>query len=162
MNLLTNILLFFISILILLMAFVAVNVYVNKLTTKDLQSYLLSPFKESVNIKKNKIDEVKKPTTWSSILASKEIPNFSYPSPEVFITLDFSNVNKTDILQIINLDSYKLFCLKEILKSNNIKFTYIQNSNVATLEVALINLKQRQNLISELKRYNIAYHIKKG
>lgn len=160
MRSITNIFLFFVFVLLVGMSFLAVNVYIKKLTLKDLQGYISNPL-AALPIKQEEQD-ISKPSTWSSILASKEIPNFSYPSPEISISLDFSNHQKTDVLEISNLDSYKLFCLKEILKSNNIQFTYKQVSKKATLAVSLNNAKQRQNLLSELERYNIAYKINKG
>lgn len=159
MNSITNILLFFVFVLLVGMSFLAVNVYMKKLTLQDLQNYIAKPL---AALPAKKDEDSSKPSTWSSIFVSKEIPDFSYPSPEISISLDFSNYKKTDVLEISNLDSYKLFCLKEILKSNNIQFTYKQESKKATLAVSLNNAKQRQNLLSELERYNIAYKINKG
>lgn len=170
MNSITNVLLFCVSIVLLVMAFVAVNVYVKKLSLEDLGD-MLSPSNimagidlalvskdsgaKSANLAESKSDS----NLWSSIFAKKEIPHYRYPAPEMFIALDFSGKNRTDILQISNLDSYKFFCLKEILKSNNIQFTYKIQNQKATLEIVLDSAQKRANLLSELKRYNIAYRI---
>lgn len=170
MNSITNVLLFCVSIVLLVMAFVAVNVYVKKLSLEDLGD-MLTPSNimagidlafdakdsgtKSANLAKSKGDS----NLWSSIFAKKEIPHYRYPAPEMFIALDFSGKNRTDILQISNLDSYKFFCLKEILKSNNIQFTYKIQNQKATLEIVLDSAQKRANLLSELKRYNIAYRI---
>lgn len=159
MNSITNLLLFFASIVLLAMCFVAVNVYVKRLNLDDLQAMLSS-------IKTTETQSTETPTSkaesWSSIFAKREIPHYRYPVPEVSILLDFSSVNHTDILRISNLDSYKFFCLKEILKSNNIQFTYKITKQKASLEIALDSAKKRQNLIADLKRYNIDYNIIKG
>ena len=170
MNSITNVLLFCVSIVLLVMAFVAVNVYVKKLSLEDLGD-MLTPSNimagidlalvskdsgaKSANLAESKGDS----NLWSSIFAKKEIPHYRYPAPEMFIALDFSGKNRTDILQISNLDSYKFFCLKEILKSNNIQFTYKIQHHKATLEIVLDSAQKRANLLNELKRYNIAYRI---
>lgn len=168
MNSLTNALLFCVSILLLAMAFIAVNVYIKKLSLEDLgdmlsPSSVISKFQDSA---KESADSTAKSTQaksesnlWSSVFARKELPNYRYPAPEIFIALDFSGKNRTDILRINNLDSYKFFCLKEILKSNNIQFTYRIQNQKATLEIVLDSKQKRANLLSELKRYNIAYQI---
>ncbi len=168
MNSLTNALLFCVSILLLAMAFIAVNVYIKKLSLEDLgdmlsPSSVISKFQDSAN---QSTDSTAKSTQaksesnlWSSVFARKELPNYRYPAPEIFIALDFSGKNRTDILRINNLDSYKFFCLKEILKSNNIQFTYRIQNQKATLEIVLDSKQKRANLLSELKRYNIAYQI---
>lgn len=171
MNSLTNALLFCVSILLLAMAFVAVNVYIKKLSLEDLgdmlsPSAVISRFQDSANLPQdtaNQSTQTKSESNlWSSVFARKELPNYRYPAPEIFIALDFSGKNRTDILQISNLDSYKFFCLKEILKSNNIQFTYRIQNQKATLEIVLDSKQKRANLLSELKRYNIAYNISAG
>lgn len=171
MNSLTNALLFCVSILLLAMAFVAVNVYIKKLSLEDLgdmlsPSAVISRFQDSANLPPdtaNQSTQTKSESNlWSSVFARKELPNYRYPAPEIFIALDFSGKNRTDILQISNLDSYKFFCLREILKSNNIQFTYRIQNQKATLEIVLDSKQKRANLLSELKRYNIAYSISAG
>lgn len=166
MNSLTNALLFCVSILLLAMAFVAVNVYIKKLSLEDLgdmlsPSAVISNVKDSANLPPKSANQSAQSQSnlWSSVFARKELPNYRYPAPEIFIALDFSGKSRTDILKISNLDSYKFFCLKEILKSNNIQFTYRIQNQKATLEIVLDSKQQRANLLSELKRYNIAYSI---
>lgn len=160
MNSITNVLLFFLSVILLAMCFIAVNVYVKRLSLQDLHDMLTSiSVKNTTQIAKS---PAKKAESWSAIFAKKEIPHYRYPVSEMSIYLDFSNANHTDILRISNLDSYKFFCLKEILKSNNIQFTYKITNQKAMLEVALDSAKKRENLIADLKRYNIAYNITKG
>ncbi len=169
MSSLTNALLFCVSILLLAMAFIAVNVYIKKLSLEDLgdmlsPSNIISQFQDSANLTPNDAildaqPQKSESKLWSSIFARKELPNYRYPAPEIFIELDFSGKNRTDILQISNLDSYKFFCLKEILKSNNIQFTYRIQNQKATLEIVLDSEQKRAKLLSELKRYNIAYRI---
>lgn len=172
MNSLTNALLFCVSIILLVMAFIAVNVYVNRLSLEDLGD-MLSPSDfmarfgkdlalDSQRRAESNESKMHESNLWSSIFAKKELPNYRYPAPEMFIALDFSGKNRTDILQISNLDSYKFFCLKEILKANNIQFTYKIQNQKATLEIVLDSALKRTNLLSELKRYNIAYRISAG
>lgn len=160
MNTITNVMLFFVSIILLVMAFIAVNVYVKKLSLEDLGDMLSLTNLANIDfVQKNPPKEKSDLTLWSSIFAKNEIPPYRYPAPEMFIALDFSGKNRTNILQISNLDSYKFFCLKEILKSNNIQFTYRIHKQKATLEIVLDSSKKRENLLHELKRYNIAYRI---
>lgn len=115
--------------------------------------------KDSTPNTKSRLDVDDYKSTWVNSFASKNIPGFSYPSLEFSIVLDFSNAKKTDTLRISNLDSYKFFCLNEVLKSNNIKFTYIKTADFVTLEVALNKNGLREKLTNELKKYNISYHI---
>lgn len=139
------------------MCFIAVNVYVKRLSLDDLGA-MLTP--SNIIAKVQTKDSTKtNAESWSSIFAKKDIPHYRYPVAEMAIFLDFSHKNHTDILHISNLDSYKFFCLKEILKSNNIQFTYKITKQKAELEIALDSAKKRQNLIADLKRYNIAYNI---
>lgn len=162
MNSLTNALLFCVSILLLAMAFIAVNVYIKKISLEDLGD-MLSPsvltLQDSPKLPQDSINQSTQSQSWSSLFSKREVPHYRYPTPELFIALDFSGKNRTDILKISNLDSYKFFCLKEILKSNNIQFTYKIQNQKAMLEIVLDSAQKRANLLSELKRYNIAYQI---
>ncbi|RAX54219.1 hypothetical protein CCY99_04195 [Helicobacter sp. 16-1353] len=156
MNSVINILLFFIFIIMLATLFIAVNMYIGKLSMEDIKtSFIGSDF---IHIKNKPKDDNK--STWISSLASKNIADFSYPISELAIILDFSNAKKTNILTIENLDSYKFFCLNEILKNNDIKFAYTKVADFVTLDVALNKEGLKETLINELKKYNISYHIK--
>ncbi|MDE6886444.1 MAG: hypothetical protein K2P17_05355 [Helicobacteraceae bacterium] len=160
MNSVLNIVLFFVFILILLVVLFGINVYVNKINIKDIQSYFTLNISESKTSNMLKVENIAiKSPSWANLFTSTNIPTYSYPSSELFIELDFSNQKKTNILQIKNLDSYKFFCLNEILKSNNIKFAYKKTSDFITLEVALDSEGLRKKLVGELQKYNIAYSI---
>lgn len=181
MKSITNLLLFLASVALLAMCFVAVNVFVKRLSLDDLSKIMRAESSaesrgksslDSANRIKNaesrgKIAESntksrgKIAESWSAIFAKKEVPHYRYPVPEMFLALDFSPKSYTDILQISNLDEYKFFCLKEILKSNNIKFTYKIVRQKATLEIAL-DSANREKLFSDLARYNIHYNLIKG
>lgn len=156
MNSVINILLFVIFITMLMVSFIAVNIYIGKLSMEDIRtSFTYNSFIANINDKPK--DDSK--STWISSFASKDIPSFSYPISELSIVLDFSNTKKTDTLTISNLDSYKFFCLNEVLKSNNINFTYTKVADFVTLEVALDKDSLKDKLVSELKKYNISYNI---
>lgn len=169
MNSLLNLALFVLAIALLCVAFLAVNIYVNKWSMTDLSRNLralneMALFEKrfanlAESVSESAQDSSESKTLWSNIFAKKEIPDFRYPTQELAIALDFSGANHTDFLTIKNLDSYKFFCLKEILKRNDIQFTYALNGKLATLEIALDSPKTRANLISDLKRYNISYTI---
>lgn len=184
MNTLTNALLFCASIALLALGFVAVNVYMKRLSLKDLgemmsPSAVVARFQDRANQAQNGAnksadfgdsmrganlgrDSSGGASLWSTIFARKELPSYRYPVPELSIAVDFSPKRYTDILQISNLDSYKFFCLKEILKSHNVRFAYHIHNQKAKLEIALDSNAMRTNLLNELKRYNIAYNIIKG
>lgn len=170
MKSITNLLLFLASVALLAMCFVAVNVFVKKLSLDDLSKIVRAESSAESNTKSSldsanraKIAESsgKIAESWSAIFAKKEVPHYRYPVPEMFLALDFSPKSYTDILQISNLDEYKFFCLKEILKSNNIKFIYKIVRQKATLEIALDSAKKGK-LLSDLARYNIDYNLIKG
>lgn len=166
MKSITNLLLFLASVVLLVMCFVAVNVFVKRLSLDDLSRIVRAESNTKSNLdsaNRTKIAESSPnfAESWSSIFAKKEVPHYRYPVPEMFLALDFSPKRYTDILQISNLDEYKFFCLKEILKSNNIKFTYKIVRQKATLEIAL-DSANREKLFSDLARYNIHYNLIKG
>lgn len=153
MNSVINILLFFVFILMLATSFVAINIYINKTAHISHDVYR--------NIKNTDIKESNEinPSSWVQIFAKQELHNFSYPSSELFISLDFSDKKRTNTLKITNLDSYKFFCLNEILKSNNIKFAYQKIADSVILEVVLDGANLKNTLINELNKYNISYSI---
>lgn len=166
MKSITNLLLFLASVALLAMCFVAVNVFVKRLSLDDLARIVRAESSaesslDSANRTKIAESSPKIAESWSAIFAKKEVPHYRYPVPEMFLALDFSGNSHTDILQISNLDEYKFFCLKEILKSNNIQFTYKIVRQKATLEIALDSAK-RGKLLSDLARYNIHYNLIKG
>ena len=189
MKSITNLLLFVASVALLAMCFVAVNVFVGRLSLDDLSSALESRAniakygadsgiesaskgaesgaesraESSANIAESTADSIARGAkkSWSAIFSRKEVPHYRYPTPEMFLSLDFSGSRHTDILQISNLDAYKFFCLKEILKSNNIKFTYKIVRQNAMLEIALDSAK-KDRLLADLARYNIRYNLIKG
>ena len=185
MKSITNLLLFVASVALLAMCFVAVNVFVGRLSLDDLSTALESRVNiakygadsgiestskgaesradSSANIAESTADSIARGAkkSWSAIFSRKEVPHYRYPTPEMFLSLDFSGSRHTDILQISNLDAYKFFCLKEILKSNNIKFTYKIVRQNAMLEIALDSAK-KDRLLADLARYNIRYNLIKG
>lgn len=200
MKSITNLLLFVASVALLAMCFVAVNVFVGRLSLDDLSTALESRAniakygadsgiesaskgaesgaesradsganiansraESSANIAESTADSIARGAkkSWSAIFSRKEVPHYRYPTPEMFLSLDFSGSRHTDILQISNLDAYKFFCLKEILKSNNIKFTYKIVRQNAMLEIALDSAK-KDRLLADLARYNIRYNLIKG
>lgn len=153
MNAVINILLCLVFLALLVASFILINIYIKKFSINDRQIILShnQTTKDDTKTSNNK--------TWISILSSKNITDFSYPSNELFITLDFSHTPKTHILTISNLDSYKFFCLNEILKNNNIQFAYQKKGNSLILKVALDNDNLKAKLIDELRQYHISYHI---
>lgn len=156
MNSILNILLFITAILIIILILIGANIYLDKIKFVDQIPYT----NNTINIKNNKIN-IKEDSSnnWLSILTKKEIKSFSYPSLEMSATFNLSNAIKTNILSIINLDAYKLFCLQEILKNNNIQYSYTQTNNNANIELILTkNIKQK--FLTELESYNIQYQIK--
>lgn len=168
MNSLTNALLFCASIALLALGFVVVNVYVKRLSLKDLGE-MMSPSAVVARFQTNQVFSLESKSdtrgdskSWSNIFARKELPSYRYPVPELSIAVDFSPKRYTDILQISNLDEYKFFCLKEILKSHNVRFAYHIHNQKAELKITLDSSATRTNLLNELKRYNIAYSITKG
>lgn len=153
MNSVINILLFFVFISMLVASFVAINLYIDK--------YSFVPYSNNMAQKPQNIktsNEINN-DSWIQVFSKRELYNFSYPSSELFISLDFSNKKRTNTLKITNLDPYKFFCLNEVLKSNNIKFAYQKISDSVILEVVLDKVDLKNTLINELNKYNISYTI---
>ena len=155
MNSVINILLFVVFMAILITSFIAIDLYINK------AMQLPQNYQKNTQAMQPKVD-IKEDTqnnSWIKIFSKQILNDFKYPSSELFIHLDFSNNKKTHTLKITNLDSYKFFCLNEILKSNNIKFAYQKTLDSVILEVVLNNINLKNTLISELNKYNISYNI---
>ncbi|RDU58474.1 hypothetical protein [Helicobacter sp. MIT 99-5507] len=155
MNSVINILLFVVFMAILITSFIAIDLYINK------AMQLPQNYQKNTQAMQPKVD-IKEDTqnnSWIKIFSKQILNDFKYPSSELFIHLDFSNNKKTHTLKITNLDSYKFFCLNEILKSNNIKFAYQKTLDSVILEVVLNNTNLKNTLISELNKYNISYNI---
>lgn len=155
MNSVINILLFVVFMAILITSFIAIDLYINK------AMQLPQNYQNNTQAMQPKVD-IKEDTqnnSWIKIFSKQILNDFKYPSSELFIHLDFSNNKKTHTLKITNLDSYKFFCLNEILKSNNIKFAYQKTLDSVILEVVLNNTNLKNTLISELNKYNISYNI---
>lgn len=134
-------------------SFVAISIYINN--SASMLNYT------SIDTKVKNVKEPKDVDnhSWVQVLSKHELYNFSYPSSELFISLDFSDKRRTNTLKITNLDSYKFFCLNEVLKSNNIKFAYQRIADSVILEVILDNENLKHMLVGELNKYNISYSI---
>lgn len=154
MNAVLNITLFFVFVLILLASFFAINIYVNKSNMPEILVV------DSKIPSKDKESKIELPASWARAFAKKEMPDFAYPAQEYAIKLDFSPARVTNIIEISNLDSYKFFCLNEILKSNNIQFSYQKKGDFLNLRVSLLNASVRAKLENELRKYNIKFSIK--
>lgn len=155
MNTYLNIGLFIISILLLLVFFVGGSLVLGKLTFNDIKSYV-----SNTNDVNYAVSRESSGDNWISMLAKKKPLDYSYPNVVFSISFDFNVASNNMVLNIENIDSYKLFCLNEVLKKYNIPYSSRQNLNSVTLSI-LLNKNNQKNFLNELENYNISYTIGK-
>ncbi|WP_162982266.1 MULTISPECIES: hypothetical protein [Helicobacter] len=88
-----------------------------------------------------------------------EFKDFDYPILERQITLEFREHKQAQKLFVRNLDSYKFFCLHEILKEKRIDFATDKKGRTTTLIIYLPNSPLRQAFLDDLRYYQIPYQL---
>ncbi|GMB95906.1 hypothetical protein [Helicobacter sp. NHP22-001] len=82
---------------------------------------------------------------------------FLYPSLEKKVDIEFLESTPTRKILVKNLDSYKLFCLREILKTEHIDFALDKKKARTTLIIYLPNATTQ--FLKDLKYYQIPYQL---
>ncbi|GLH57271.1 hypothetical protein [Helicobacter ailurogastricus] len=101
------------------------------------------------------IDQVSLPA--SHLGTQHKTPSFIYPSIEKKIDIEFLDNAQTRKLLVKNLDSYKLFCLHEVLKAEHIEFALDKKKTHTTLIIYLPHATKR--FLEDLKYYQIPYQL---
>ncbi|WP_219349822.1 hypothetical protein [Helicobacter sp. 13S00482-2] len=92
----------------------------------------------------------------------KNFKPYTYPATEIKIHMDFKSPDDKSIptkLVIDNLDEYKFFCLNEILKEKKLEFAYYQAKNSTNIVIFLPSDKRRNQIMQDLKYYEIQYKL---
>ena len=95
---------------------------------------------------------------WLERISEQEDDGYFYPVTEIFIEVDLKEPpKKTTIYQLKagDLDSYQLFCLKEVLKQYKIKYMFEQKRDDMKLIIYSKNITQLKNIVKTLKNYDI-------
>ena len=134
-----------------------------------LYSYMKSPLNtkaiESLKIEKKippKIEEVvARDVDWSEKLEKVANSSYAYPATEMQIRFDFNGGKSSKASRIIieNLDEYKFFCLNQILTQKDIEYAYSKVGSSVKLILFAESGTLRENLMQDLKRYEIDYRI---
>jgi len=101
---------------------------------------------------------------WIERFSEHEDEGYFYPVTEIFVEVDLKDPpKKTTIyqLQAGELDPYQLFCLKEVLKQQNVKYMFEQKKEDMKLIIYSKNVVQLKNIVKILKDYAINAKIKK-
>ena len=101
---------------------------------------------------------------WIERFSAQENEGYFYPVTEIFVEVDLKDPpKKTTIYQLKagDLDPYQIFCLKEVLKQDKVKYLFEQKKEDMKLIIYSKNLKQLENIVKKLKNYAINARIVK-
>jgi hypothetical protein len=118
---------------------------------------------EKVKPEKIKAEEVKSsdeesPSAWLSHFSKSEKSGYYYPVNEIYINLDLNDqTTSTNAYQLSEpiSDSYKLFCLQEVLKEYNIRYFLNKNNEDSKLILYVDNKSKLESVEKSLKTYDI-------
>jgi hypothetical protein len=123
-------------------------------------------FDESVQVirmEPNRIMDTNGSDNWIQRFAHANKSDFSYPASELKIKLDLiTQLQEEKLYRVVisHIDSYKFFCLNQILKSNNIKFSYYKTRGFVKLVITTKNKPYMLHVLKQLKEYGIEYRVK--
>ena len=99
---------------------------------------------------------------WLNHFSKSEQNGYFYPVNEIYINLDLNEqtgLTKTYQLDAPISDSYKLFCLQEVLKQYNVRYFLNKNQEDAKLLLYLDDKSKLDLLVRALKTYDINANI---
>ena len=99
---------------------------------------------------------------WLNHFSKSEQNGYFYPVNEIYINLDLNEktgLTKTYQLDAPISDSYKLFCLQEVLKQYNVRYFLNKNQEDAKLLIYLDDKSKLELLTKALKTYDISANI---
>ena len=95
---------------------------------------------------------------WIERFSEHEDEGYFYPVTEIFVEVDLKDPpKKTTIYQLKagDLDPYQLFCLKEVLKQEKVKYMFEQKKEDLKLVIYSKNLSELKSIVAKLKNYAI-------
>jgi len=101
---------------------------------------------------------------WLGELAKTKSGDFTLPTTELQIRLEGNSTkNFVDAyrIEVDKLDSYKFFCLNQILRANNIGYSYYKKDGYIRLVITVIKEVDLEKILKEIKRYGIDYKLEK-
>lgn len=99
---------------------------------------------------------------WVGRFAKQDPKDFAYPATELQIKLDLvGHMEHEKVYRIVigDVDSYKFFCINQVLSSNGIKYSYYRTDGFVRLIIATSDRKYMEQVLSELEDYGIEYKI---
>lgn len=102
--------------------------------------------------------------SWTSDFAQEGIGDFIYPALELDISFDLASLEKRQKqfrVFMEEMDSYKFFCLNQVLTSNGINYAFYKNGKGIQLMVSAKSEEFLSSVLEQLKRYDIEYQIEK-
>lgn len=113
-------------------------------------------------IQNNKNTSAADQTAWAKDFAAAMPKDYTYPALELDISFDLQSPEKTQQqfrVVVEPLDSYKFFCLHQVLTSNGINYAYYKDGNNLQLMVSAQSEEYLNAVLSQLSRYEIKYHV---
>ncbi|BBG66137.1 hypothetical protein NNO_1434 [Hydrogenimonas sp.] len=107
---------------------------------------------------------VEGPKKWLKDLASRKKPSYSYAVSEMEISLPLKKrpEPKTSFRLILrNLDSYKMFCIKQLFERNGIDFSVFKKRGEAVLVLHDIDSDERSRIVRMVREYDVKTEIEK-
>ena len=104
-------------------------------------------------------------TGWAKDFIESTQSSYAYPALELDISFDLQAPEKTykQFRVIVEpLDSYKFFCLPQVLSSNGMNYAYYKSGNSLQLMVSAKSEEFLNQVLSQLNRYEIKYQIDKS
>ncbi len=95
---------------------------------------------------------------WIERFSEHENQGYFYPVTEIFVEVDLKEPPKKTTsyqLKAGDLDSYQIYCLKELLKQYQLKYIFEQKKNDVRLVIYSKSLDPLKNIVESLKDYAI-------
>ncbi len=102
--------------------------------------------------------------SWTSSLSQGDQGNYMYPALELDISFDIDSLEKRQKqfrVIVEELDSYKFFCLNQVLTSNGMNYAFYRNGKGIQLMVSAKSEEYLNAVLEQLKHYEIKYQVDK-
>lgn len=136
--------------------------------------FLLNKYREAASFIFTEVEEMAKMQTspklldndsWVEQFAKANKADFTYPATELRIKLDLvSKMSEEKIFRVVidDIDAYKFFCLNQVLKNNNIKYSYYKTKGFVKLVITTQDKNYLKTVLEQLLDYGIKYKIEEA
>lgn len=141
---------------------IAAVAFVSHLFFKSLDITATIPQKENLTVTNQQDQNEKSDDEWIKSFAKQSKKGFEYPVTELQIKLDLLQQLKDQTVYrvvIDDLDEYKFFCINQVLKAKDIKYSYFRSKGYIKLIVTAKDEEYLKSVLLQLKEYNINYKI---